>query len=39
LEEGYWFYGAIEVFGEEIPEYLRPEEAFYRGGDLVYELC
>jgi hypothetical protein len=39
LEEGKRFHGAIEVFGEEVPEYLRPEEAFYRSGYLVYELC
>lgn len=39
LQEGYRLHSAIEVFGEEVPEYLGPEEAFYRRGDLVYELC
>ncbi len=39
LEEGKRLHGAIKVFGQEVPEYLGPEEAFYRGGDLVYELC
>lgn len=29
------FHGAIEIFGEEVPEYLGPEEAFYGSGDLI----
>jgi len=39
LEEGYRFHGAIEVFGEKVPEYLGPEEAFYGRGDLIYKFC
>lgn len=35
LEDGYRLDSAIEVLGNEVPENLRPEEALYRGGDLV----
>lgn len=30
-----WFYGAVEVLGEEVPEDFGPDEAFYRSADLV----
>jgi hypothetical protein len=39
LKEGKWLNGAIKVFGEEVPEYFGPEEALYRGGDLILERC
>lgn len=30
------FHSRVEGFGQEIPEYLGPEEALNSGGDLVY---
>lgn len=35
LEDGYWFYGGVEVLGEEVEEELWPEEGFEGGCDLV----
>jgi hypothetical protein len=39
LEDGEWFDGGVEVFGEEIPEDLGPEEALEGGGALVDSGC
>ena len=38
LENGERFYCQVEVLGEEVPEYLRPEEAFDSGCDLVCRM-
>jgi hypothetical protein len=35
LQDGYRLDGPVESLGEEIPEYLGPEEAFNGGDDLV----
>ena len=35
LEDGHRLDGRVEILGEEVPEYLGPEEAFKGGGDLV----
>ena len=35
LEDGEWPHGAVEVFGEEVPEDLRPEEAGEGGESVV----
>ena len=35
LEDGDGFDDGVEVDGEEVPEDLGPEEAFYGGGNLV----
>lgn len=38
LECGDWFYGAVKILGEEVPEDLGPEKGFYCGGYLVCVL-
>ena len=38
MQHWYGFYGSIEVLGEEVPEYLGPEEAFDCGGYLVWRF-
>lgn len=36
LQNGYGFYGGVEVFCEEVPEDFRPEEAMDTSGKLIY---
>jgi hypothetical protein len=39
LQEGEGLDGAVEVLGQEVPEYLGPEEAFKGGCYLVCCVC
>lgn len=36
LEDGNWGDGRIEVSGDEVPEYLGPDEAFDGAGYLIW---